>query len=186
MLQADLIITSMRWALGLHDFAVSVGLDRNCRGCSLKKMRNRALHDDDPCRDKMVDSTGWMNFLDDAEGALEMKLERFYAFLRSLLVWSQEFPGLAFLNSHLLDTPFLYLLPFECRQNIESNEAMYVDEHRNPGGVRSKWSERYFSQSVFRLPVLTKDVKSMFYQILPVFCDRSDLVDPYVKLNLFC
>jgi hypothetical protein len=183
VLQADFVISSMRWALGLHEFAVSVGFDRNRRGGSLQKMRNRAINDDDPTRDKFVDTTGWMNFMDDAEGAMEMKLERFYAFSRALRTWSTRFPGLAFLNSHLLDTFFLFCLPFECRESIELEEAAKLDEHRNPPGGRSKWSERYFSQPSFRLPVLDSDVTSMYYQILPEFCDRSDILDPYVKLN---
>ena len=70
VLQADFVISSMLWALGLHEFAVSVGFDRNRRGGSLHKMRNRAINDDDPTRDKFVDTTGWMNFMDDAEGYL--------------------------------------------------------------------------------------------------------------------
>jgi hypothetical protein len=147
-------------------------------------MSYQALSYGNSTRDRMVDAIGWMDFLDNAESA--MKLERFYAFLRALLTWSARFPGLAFLNSHLLDTHFMFLLPFECSENIELNEATKFDEHRNQPGGRSKWSKRYFAQSVFRLPVLDNDVTSMYYQILPVICDKSDILDPYVKLSRFC
>ena len=193
MLQADFVITSMslamRWALALHDNEVILGFDRNRAGGSYKNMMIHAHHDADPCQDPNVDSTNWLNFMEDADLITELKLGRYFAFLRSLLEMSHSFQGLQFCNSHLLDTYSLFRLPFECRTMIEDNDASKskFDEHRNLEGGRSKRIERYFgpSQRVFRLPVLSndQDLFNMFDGILPVFCNRSDLVDPYVKFK---
>lgn len=182
-LQADFVISSMRWAIKLHDFAIRHGFDKHRRCGSLKKLRIRIDHDTDRYRDKLLDTKGWMEFVEDVDGALEMKAERYYSFMRRLLDVSHRLPQMTYLNSHLLDTYFLFELPFECSRSIQDNEARRFDVERNHPKGRSKCSDVYFRQHEFRLPVLSDDPKSPLFEILPVFCDKSDITDPHVKSN---
>ena len=76
---------------------------------------------------------------------------------------------------------------------LEDDEASKSDvvQRRNKfsEGIlrRSKQSEIYFGvdRRIFRLPVLSNDQDkfNMYDGILPIFCNRSDIFDPYVKFK---